>query len=72
MQTSMTPTKATIDRLAKPISASVTGRLPIAVAIRRNPEETEAEAIERCRREHPEIAAMPEAALTIHVLSWQD
>jgi hypothetical protein len=68
----MTPTKATRDRLAQRNSVWVAGRLPIAVAIRRNPEETEAEAIERCKREHPEIDAMPEAALTIHVLSWQD
>jgi hypothetical protein len=62
----------TIDRLTQRISTPVADRLTIALAVWRNPGETEREAIERYMREHPELAAMPEAALTIHVLSWED
>ena len=64
--------KATIDRLTQRISAPVPDRLTIALAVWRNPGETEREAIERHMREHPELAAIPEAALTIHVLSWEN
>jgi hypothetical protein len=34
-------------------------------------ETTEAEAIERYMRKHPEIATLPMAARTIHVVSWE-
>ena len=64
--------KATIDRPTQRISAQVADRLAIALAIWRNPGEIEREAIERYMREHPELAAIPEAALTIHVLSWEN
>jgi hypothetical protein len=62
----------TIDRLTQRISTPVADRLTIALAVWRKAGETEREAIERYMREHPELAAMPEAALTIHVLSWED
>jgi hypothetical protein len=66
---SMTPARATIDRLPR-TTGLVTDRLPtLAVVVWRSPDETEAEAIERYMREHPETAARPEASLTVHVVS---
>ncbi|MFZ0851341.1 MAG: hypothetical protein WAO08_19295 [Hyphomicrobiaceae bacterium] len=63
---------ATIARPTQRTSGPVTDRLTNALAVWRNPGETEREAIERYMREHPELAAIPEAALTIHVLSWEN
>jgi hypothetical protein len=66
----MSAVRVTINRLIQRISAQVPGHLPVlAVVVWRNPEETEGEAIKRHMREHPETAAMPEASLTIHVVS---
>jgi hypothetical protein len=41
------------------------------VVVWRHPGETEAHAIERYMRRHPEIATMPRATRTIHVVSWE-
>ena len=67
---SMSAARATIDRLTPHTTGLVADRLPIlAVVVWRSPDETEAEAIERYMREHPETAARPEASLTVHVVS---
>lgn len=66
----MSAAGATIDRLTPRITGLVADRLPIlAVVVWRSPVETEAEAIERYMREHPETAARPAASLTVHVVS---
>ena len=67
---SMSAARATIDRLTPRTTGLIADRLPIlAVVVWRSPDETEAEAIERYMREHPETAARPEASLTVHVVS---
>ena len=63
--------KETIARLRERIAELVTAGSPVDVVVWRNPGETEAEAIERYMRKHPEIATMPRAARTIHVVSWE-
>jgi hypothetical protein len=67
---SMSAARATIDRLTPRTTGLIADRLPIlAVVVWRSPDETEAEAIERYMREHPETAARPAASLTLHVVS---
>jgi hypothetical protein len=63
--------KETIARLRERIAGLVAVGSPVDVVVWRNPGETEAEAIERYMRKHPEIATMPRAARTIHVVSWE-
>jgi hypothetical protein len=64
--------KETVARLCERVAALVAARTPVLdVVVWRNPGETEAEAIERYMRKHPEIATMPRAARTIHVVSWE-
>jgi hypothetical protein len=59
--------KETVARLRERVVALVAARTPVLdVVVLRNPGETEAEAIVRYMRKHPEIATMPRAARTIH------
>lgn len=61
--------KETIARLRERIAVLTHAGLPVRdVVVWRNPGETEAEAIERYVRQHPEI---PRAGLAIHVVSWE-
>jgi hypothetical protein len=65
-------TKETVARLRERGAALVAARTPVLdVVVWRNPGETEAEAIVRYMRKDPEIATMPRAARTIHVVSWE-
>jgi hypothetical protein len=62
-------TKETIARLRERIAVLINMGLPVRdVVVWRNPGETEAEAIERYVRQHPET---PRATLAIHVVSWE-
>jgi hypothetical protein len=63
--------KETIARLRERIAAMTTAGCPVDVVVWRHPGETEAEAIERYMRHHPDIATTPRATLTIHVVSWE-
>jgi hypothetical protein len=64
--------KETIAALRERIAALVAARIPVLdVVVWRHPGETEAHAIERYMRRHPEIATMPRATSTIHVVSWE-
>jgi hypothetical protein len=63
-------TKETIARLRERIAALVTTSSPVDVVVWRHPGETEAEAIERYTRRHPEIATTP-WSVAFHVVSWE-
>jgi hypothetical protein len=63
--------KETIARLRERIGALVAADVPVDVVVWRHPGETEDQAIERYMRQHPEIATMPRATRTIHVVSWE-
>jgi hypothetical protein len=63
--------KKTIAGLRERIAALVAAGSPVDVVVWRHPGETETQAIERYMRQHPEIAIMPRATRTIHVVSWE-
>jgi len=65
-------TKETIARLRERIAALATAGSPVDVVVWRHPGETEAEAIERYTRQHPEIASTPRARVAFHVVSWEN
>jgi hypothetical protein len=64
-------TKETIARLRERIAALVTAASPVDVVVWRHPGESEAEAIERYTRQHPDIAPTPRASVAFHVVSWE-
>ena len=64
-------TKQIVARLGERIYALVTTGDPVDAVVWRHPGETADEAIERYMRQHPDIATMPSATTTFHVVSWE-
>jgi hypothetical protein len=64
-------TKQIVAKLSERIYALVTTGDPIDVVVWRHPGETADEAIERYRRQTPNIVTMPSASTIFHVVSWE-